>query len=159
MKPKLYFQDYTIQPMLKQECILTFNRKCVLHTLSHNQAKRVLKTKLVLTYNLFQVYKSRGKKKEKNLSSQIAAVSRGKHLLLRENVNKNCSRLLSQNDISAGIKIKFSLTTQASVNDFHPACILETHTQKFHIMLHQGIQTSTVRSSCQKGRIPQFHKS
>lgn len=46
---------------------------------------------------------------------QIAAVSKGKRLILRENINKNCRRLLSQNDISAGTKIKFSLNTQASI--------------------------------------------
>ena len=125
MKLNFYFQDYTIQPMLKQECILTFNRKCVLHTLSHNWAKRVLKTKLVLTYNLFQVYKSRKKEKKKgNLSlRQIAAVSQGKHLILCENITfgKNCGPLLSQSDISAGIKINFHLILNASLNYF-PSC-------------------------------------
>lgn len=65
--------------------------------------------KSVLTYNLFQVYKSRG-----ILSLRyIAAVSKGNHLILRGNINlkkKTYRNLLSNNGHLQALKLVTSVT-------------------------------------------------
>lgn len=68
----------------------------------------------------------------------IVAVSKGKRLILCENTNfnKNYRRLLSQNDISAGIKIKFSFNIQASLKNDFSSC---TYYRKAYLEISRNI--------------------